>query len=128
VKANYTLFSVWGIPIRINISLLVFLPILAWLIGSGEQLAAYESLINATTPATVDAGALGETDRWLIATGASVGLFASVAFHELAHSWVALRYDIQVESITLWILAGLPVSPRCHGSGTASSGLRLRAR
>lgn len=107
MKANYTLFSVWGIPIRINISLLVFLPILAWLIGSGEQLAAYESLINATTPATVDAGALGETDRWLIATGASVGLFASVAFHELAHSWVALRYDIQVESITLWILGGL---------------------
>ena len=107
MKANYTLFSVWGIPIRVNISLLVFLPILAWLIGSGEQLAAYESLINSTTPATVDAGALDETDRWLIATGASVGLFGSVAFHELAHSWVALRYDIEVESITLWILGGL---------------------
>ena len=107
MKTNYTLFSIWGIPIRVNISLLVFLPILAWLIGSGEQLAAYETIINSFTPADVDAGALDDTDRWLVATGASVGLFASVTFHELGHSWAAMRYGIRVESITLWILGGL---------------------
>ncbi len=107
MKGNYTLFSVWGIPIRINISLVVFLPILAWLIGSGEQLAAYESIIEAFTTAEVDAAALGDGERWAIAAGAAVGLFASVTFHELGHAWVALRYDIGVESITLWILGGL---------------------
>jgi Zn-dependent protease len=36
-----------------------------------------------------------------------VGLFVSVTLHELGHSWVALRYDIEIESITLWILGGL---------------------
>lgn len=107
MKANYTLFSIWGIPIRINISLVVFLPILAWLIGGDVQLAAYATVITELTPATVDAADLGETERWLVAIGASVGLFASVAFHELGHSWVALRYGIGVESITLWILGGL---------------------
>lgn len=105
---NYTIVHIWGIPIRINISLIIFLPILAWLIGSGEQIAAYSVLITELTPATVDPAALSEpTDRWLIGIITAVGLFASVTFHELGHSWVAMRYDIEVESITLWLLGGL---------------------
>lgn len=105
--SNYTMFRVWGIPIRVNISLLVFLPILVWLIGSGAQLAAYAELITAVTPATLDATALAEQDRWVVGIGAAVGLFGSVTFHELGHAWAAMRYDIEVESITLWILGGL---------------------
>ena len=105
---NYTIAHVWGIPIRINISLIVFLPILAFLIGTGEQIAAYSTLINGITPATVDPALLdGPGDRWVIGIAAAVGLFASVTFHELGHSWVAMRYDIEVESITLWLLGGL---------------------
>jgi Zn-dependent protease/predicted transcriptional regulator len=107
MRGNYTLFSIWGIPIRINVSLLVFLPILAWLVGSGEQLATYETLINGLTPADVDSAGLEDTDRWLIGSSAAVGLFASVTFHELGHAWAAMRYGIRVESITLWILGGL---------------------
>ena len=108
MKANYTLTRIWGIPIRINISLIVFLPILAWLIGSGEQIALYADVINALTPAAVDPANLdGPNERWVVGIIAAVGLFASVTFHELGHSWVAMRYDIGVESITLWILGGL---------------------
>ena len=104
---NYTVLRVWGIPIRVNISLVVFLPILAWLIGSGEQLAVYATVIEAMTPATVDPAALAETDRWLVGALAAVGLFVSVTLHELGHSWMAMRYDIEVQSITLWVLGGL---------------------
>src|SRR6056297_2945207 len=94
---NYTLLRIWGIPIRINISLLIFLPALAWLIGSGEQIAAYSSLINSLTPATVDPATLdGPNDRWLIGASAAVALFGSVTFHELGHAWAAMRYDIEV--------------------------------
>jgi len=104
---NYTIARIWGIPIRINISLIVFLPILAWLIGSDVQLAVYAEIIEVLTPATVDPEALGETDRWLVGGAAAVGLFVSVAIHELGHAWMAMRYEIEVESITLWILGGL---------------------
>ncbi|MFT4932478.1 MAG: hypothetical protein ACI91T_002373, partial [Natronomonas sp.] len=34
---SYTIARIWDIPIRINVSLVVFLPVLAWLIGSGGQ-------------------------------------------------------------------------------------------
>jgi Zn-dependent protease len=105
---NYTILRIWGIPIRINISLLIFLPALAWLIGSGEQIAAYSSLINSLTPATVEPAMLDSpNDRWLIGASAAVALFGSVTFHELGHAWAAMRYDIEVDSITLWLLGGL---------------------
>lgn len=105
---NYTILHIWGIPIRTNISLLVFLPILAFLIGSGEQIGVYSSLISRLTPATVDPAALsGPNDRWVIGTVSAVALFGSVTFHELGHAWAAMRYDIEVESITLWLLGGL---------------------
>ena len=44
---------------------------------------------------------------WIIGIVAAVGLFVSVTLHELGHSWVALRYGLEIESITLWILGGL---------------------
>jgi Zn-dependent protease/predicted transcriptional regulator len=105
---NYRLVSVWGIPIQINVSLLVVLPVLAWLIGSGEQIDLYTSIINGFPIVALDAEALqvGNTP-WLIGVVASVGLFVSVAVHELGHAWAARRYGIEVESITLWLLGGL---------------------
>jgi len=105
---SYTVTEVWDIPIRINTSLLIFLPILAWLIGSGQQIELYAGLIEGFTGAEFDLGRLraGATP-WVIGVAAAVGLFVSVTLHELGHSWVALRYGIGIESITLWILGGI---------------------
>jgi Zn-dependent protease/CBS domain-containing protein len=105
---SYTITSVWGIPIRVNTSLLIFLPILAWLIGSGGQIELYAGVIEGLTGVGFDVPTLraGFTP-WLIGIGAAVGLFVGVTLHELGHSWVALRYGLEIESITLWILGGI---------------------
>ncbi|MDZ7701186.1 MAG: site-2 protease family protein [Halobacteriales archaeon] len=105
---NYTVAEIWGIPIRVNTSLLVFLPILAWLIGSGQQIELYAGLIEGLGGVQFDVARLraGNTP-WVIGLAAAVGLFVSVTVHELGHSWVALRYGIEIESITLWILGGM---------------------
>ncbi|GAB6860528.1 site-2 protease family protein [Haloplanus litoreus] len=105
---SYTVANIWGIPIRINTSLLIFLPILAWLIGSGQQIELYAGVIERFTGIGFDIARLraGSTP-WLIGVVAAVGLFVSVTVHELGHSWVAMRYGLEIESITLWILGGL---------------------
>ena len=105
---NFRVTTIWGIPIKINISLVVFLPVLAWLIGSGAQIAAYAGVIGALAGTELDLAVLraGSTP-WVIGTLAAVGLFVSVTLHELGHAWAAMRYDLEVESITLWILGGL---------------------
>ncbi|WP_135305774.1 site-2 protease family protein [Haloarcula amylovorans] len=105
---NYRITTVWGIPIRVNISLLVFLPVLAWLIGSGAQIEFYAGIVGSLVGTELDLARLqAGTTPWLVGTLAAVGLFASVTLHELGHAWAAMRYDLEVESITLWILGGL---------------------
>ena len=105
---NFTVTTVWGIPIRINVSLVVFLPILAWLIGSGGQIEIYAGLIEGLTGEGFNLGVLRAGSMpWVIGILAAIGLFVSVTLHELGHSWVALRYGLSIESITLWILGGI---------------------
>jgi Zn-dependent protease/CBS domain-containing protein len=94
--------------VRVNTSLLIFLPILAWLIGAGGQIELYAGLIEALTGVGFDLSILraGATP-WVIGIAAAIGLFVGVTLHELGHSWVALRYGLEIESITLWILGGI---------------------
>ncbi|MFC4542588.1 site-2 protease family protein [Halosolutus amylolyticus] len=105
---NFHLTTIWGIPIRINVSLLVFLPVLVWLIAASGQIGIYASIIDGFSPATLDPAPLEEgATPWLIGVTGAVGLFVSVAAHELGHAYAARRYDIGTESITLWIFGGL---------------------
>jgi Zn-dependent protease/predicted transcriptional regulator len=105
---SYTVGRIWDIPIRLNVSLIVFLPVLVWLIGSGQQIETYVGFIDGLTGVEIPLAPLrANATPWLIGTLAAVGLFVSVMLHELGHSWVALRYDINIESISLWILGGI---------------------
>nr|WP_254282973.1 site-2 protease family protein [Halomicroarcula limicola] len=87
---------------------MVFLPVLAWLIGSGAQIELYAGIVGGLVGTELDLARLqAGTTPWLVGTLAAVGLFVSVTLHELGHAWAAMRYDLEVESITLWILGGL---------------------
>ncbi len=48
-----------------------------------------------------------QTQHWSIGVLTSLLFFASVLFHELGHSVIALRYKIPVVSITLFVFGGL---------------------
>jgi Zn-dependent protease/predicted transcriptional regulator len=47
------------------------------------------------------------TQHWSVGLLTSLLFFASVLFHELSHSSVALAYKIRVDSITLFVFGGL---------------------
>jgi Zn-dependent protease/CBS domain-containing protein len=104
--ASLRLGSLFGIPIRLGVSFLLVLPLLAYLIGS--QVGLTVNLINGIfgTPLDPDPLTAGLLP-WLLGVGAALGLFASVLLHELGHSLVARRYGLETESITLWFLGGL---------------------
>ncbi|MFD1642524.1 CBS domain-containing protein [Halohasta litorea] len=98
--------SAFGIPIQLNWTFLLVLPVFAWIIGS--DIITLVELVNgvlgssiATEPLTV--GSL----PWLLGFAAAGGLFFGVLLHEFGHSLVAMRYGLEIESITLWLLGGV---------------------
>ncbi|GAA0251134.1 site-2 protease family protein [Haladaptatus pallidirubidus] len=104
--ASLRLGSLFGIPIRLGVSFLLVLPLLAYLIGS--QVGLTVDLLNGIFGTTLDPAPLtAGLFPWLLGVGAALGLFASVLLHELGHSLVARRYGLETESITLWFLGGL---------------------
>ncbi|WP_254544622.1 site-2 protease family protein [Halomarina pelagica] len=97
-----------GIPIEIHVSLLVILPFLAWQLASPQYIATWTGIINAISPLSITTDTLlsGSTP-WIIGIAGALSLFVGVAIHELGHSWVALRYDLTIRSITLWLFGGV---------------------
>lgn len=101
-----------GIPIRVNITLLLFIPVIVWIIATDIQTERgadfWVSAIAAISPHTLTpAGLQSGLTPWILGLGTALGLFFGVAVHELGHSWVARRYDLGITSITLWIFGGM---------------------
>jgi Zn-dependent protease/CBS domain-containing protein len=98
--------SAFGIPIKLDLTFLIVLPLFAWLIGSdvGNLVGVLNDMFGATMP--VDALTAGST-RWVLGAAAASGLFFCVLLHEFGHSLVAMRYGYHIESITLWLFGGV---------------------
>ena len=96
MKSAYRICDVLGIPVRLHITLLFFLPLLVPYIASGLGL------------------------NLLLALVAVAGFFASITLHELGHSVVAMRHGCTVRQILLMPIGGvaqlthIPESPRAE--------------
>lgn len=93
LKGAWKIGAVMGIPIRVHFSWLIIFGLLTWLLSS-----RYFPQMTPDLPFV---------SYWVSGILAALLLFASVAFHELAHSYVAQRYQLTIESITLFIFGGV---------------------
>lgn len=82
-----------GIPVRVHFSWLIVFGLITW------------SLSTFYFPKA--APDLPRISYWTKGVIAALLLFFSVAFHEFAHSIIARRYRITIESITLFIFGGV---------------------
>ncbi len=104
--ASIRIGSLFDIPIKLGVSFLLVVPLLAYLIG--VQTGQVVELLNVTFGTTIEPGPLTDgLTPWILGLLAALGLFVSVLMHELGHSLVARRYGIDTEAITLWFLGGL---------------------
>ena len=98
--------SAFGIPIRLDLTFLLVLPLFAWLIGS--DIASLTGVVNDLFGSVIDPATLtGGSTQWVLGSAAAIGLFFCVLLHEFGHSLVAMRYGYEIESITLWLFGGV---------------------
>ncbi|WP_262179284.1 site-2 protease family protein [Haloarcula laminariae] len=96
----------FGIPIQLDLTFLLVLPLFAWIIGT--QIEQTAGLLNDSLGAGLDPAVLtGGSLVWVLGVVAAVGLFTGVVLHELGHSLVAIRYGFPIDSITLWLFGGV---------------------
>lgn len=91
-----------GIPLYLDVTFLIILPLLAWLIGS--QLGPFIEI--AELPIDPEPLTEGATP-YLLGLSAAVALFVSVVIHEFGHAVTARVYGVETERITLWLLGGM---------------------
>ncbi len=95
---SITAFRLWKIPVRLHVTLLLFIPYVAFIatrqfVAFTEQLGLPAAELH--LPSLV----------WGLIL--AVALFISILLHELAHSLVARRQGAEVQSITLMALGGV---------------------
>ncbi|ELY84682.1 CBS domain-containing protein [Natrinema altunense] len=103
---SFRIGSLFGIPIKLDLTFLLVLPLFAYLIGT--QIEDVAGILNDGLAAGIDIGAIsGGTTPLLLGLAAAVGLFVGVVLHELGHSLTAQRYGFPIDSITLWLFGGI---------------------
>jgi Zn-dependent protease len=93
LKGAWKVATIMGIPIRVHFSWLIVFGLITWLLSS-----RYFPQVAPDLPFV---------SYWVSGILAALLLFASVAFHELSHSYVAKKYKLSIESITLFIFGGV---------------------
>ena len=103
---RFRIGGVFGIPIQLDLTFLLVLPLFAWIIGG--QIGQTAELLNDSLGTGLDPALLtGGSLVWLLGVVAAVGLFTGVVLHELGHSVVAIHYGFPIDSITLWLFGGV---------------------
>ena len=92
-RHNIPVGRVLGIPIGLDYSWFVIFGLLTWMLAGSYYPAEFKNW-----PPLM---------YWLVGAATTLMLFVSVLLHELGHSVVALRYNIPVRSITLFLFGGV---------------------
>lgn len=100
MRVSLRVARVMRIPIYIHITFLVILPLFIAVFG------LYSTSIFGIRLGFGGMG-LGLPLELVLGTVASLLFFGSVLIHELAHSYVALRYGYEISGITLFIFGGV---------------------
>ncbi|HOT93567.1 MAG TPA: CBS domain-containing protein [Methanoregulaceae archaeon] len=96
----------FGIPIELHFTFLLVIPLFAWIIGT--QIGLTLNLLGTIFGIAIDPGLiLSGPMPFLLGGLVSLGLFAGVLLHEIAHSLVALRWGMRINAITLYLFGGV---------------------
>ncbi|CAJ35882.1 CBS domain-containing protein [Methanocella arvoryzae] len=94
MKSSLKIGSVLGIPIRLHITFLLILPLIAFSFAAGPSPFGFSAISDPIM-------------RYALGTIAGILLFACVLVHEVAHSYVAIRNRIKISDITLYLFGGV---------------------
>jgi Zn-dependent protease/predicted transcriptional regulator len=90
---RFRLFKLLGFQVQLDVSWLIIAVLVTWTLAVG----VFPQRFHGFTPTTY----------WIMGAVGACGLFASIVFHEFAHSLVARQFGIEMSGITLFVFGGV---------------------
>lgn len=106
MDGSIKLGRLFGIPVLIHFTFLLIIPLFAWIIGSDIEFTV-QMVSNTFKIDFDDAIIVAGYMPYVLGAVVALGLFVGVFIHELAHSLVALRAGMRINSITLLFFGGV---------------------
>jgi Zn-dependent protease len=100
MSSSVKIGRIFGIPIYLHLTFLIILPLFVWFFSSGSLRLFGITLGFAGLDTSVEV-------EYVFGTVAAVIFFVTILAHELAHSYVAIRYGVSIRSITLMLFGGV---------------------
>lgn len=103
---GFHLFTMLGFRVSVAPSWFILAVLIVWTLAKGY----FPQVIENVAPATA----------WWLAIAGALGLFASIIYHEFAHTLVARQFGMPIAGITLFLFGGIaqlrdePPSPRAE--------------
>ncbi|SFL92207.1 CBS domain-containing protein [Halanaerobium salsuginis] len=98
MKSSFVIGHLFGIPVKIHLSLIIILPFFGWAFGN--------NIIYLTENTNIARRQL-VLNPYLLGFGLALLLFISILIHELAHALVARTKNVTTTDITLMLFGGL---------------------
>jgi Zn-dependent protease/predicted transcriptional regulator len=106
MKGSFQIGRLYGIPVLLHWSFALVIPLFAWIIG--VEISYTTALLAGLFGVSINQSLITSGFMpYVLGAIVSIGLFVGVFIHELAHSLVAKRNKIKINSITLLILGGV---------------------
>ncbi|MCD6654161.1 MAG: site-2 protease family protein [Sulfurovum sp.] len=93
LKNKITLLKLFGFNVRIDSSWIIILFLVIWSLAEGFFPARFTEL--------------DEQTYWMMAIAGAMGLFASIIIHEFSHAFIARKYGLKIQNITLFVFGGV---------------------
>ena len=87
------IFTIKKIPIKLHFTLIIVFFLISWTLATGFMPHYYPNLYT--------------SQYWIMGIIGAIVLFVSILLHELSHSLLSIRYEIQVNQIILFIFGGI---------------------
>ncbi len=106
MEGSFRIGTLFGIPVLIHFTFLLIIPLFAWLIGTNIEYSV--SFVSEIIHIPIDTSLMTIPPLpYLLGGFVAVSLFIGVYLHELAHSLMAMKGGMKIQSITLLMIGGV---------------------
>ncbi len=102
MPASIRIGRIFGIPIYLHITFIIIVPLFIWIFSAPQTQVAILGI-----PLTFKDLPADLWVKYLFGTLATAFFFLTILAHEVAHSHLAMKYGVEIKSITLMVFGGV---------------------